>query len=146
MPFRDHVTTSPIGRVAIVTDSPRVAYEAASGLRTSDVGAHADVLPLDDCTAAIPVGSDAELPDLVVVAAATAEGCVGCLKALRERDPRRVVPMVALCASNDPNLQACLDAGANGLLPSDAEGGVAAAVAAAASFWLVHNRLLRAHA
>jgi len=145
MPHRAFVTTGPVGRLALITDSPRLAHEAAAALRTAPQVSETIVFPIKECVEAVAVREDAELPDVVLVAGTTATESSRCVAAIRAVDDRRIVPVVVLCASADPDLQACLDAGANALLPSDSPGGVPAAIGALSQFWLAHNRLLRAH-
>jgi len=145
MPHRAFFTTGPTGRLALVTDRPEVERAAAEALRCAPVPSETLVLPIDECAHALSDREDAELPDVVLVAGASAESSARCVAELRAQDERRIVPIVVLCPSDDPDLQACLRAGANAVLPSDSPGGVAEAIGALARFWLSHNRLLRAH-
>jgi len=144
MPYSHHVSTTPRGRVTVVTDSDELAREIRAGLAVCDLVTEVQRVPLDSCTDVVPSQADDEIPDLVIVAAASAGENADCVREIREADARRLVPVVALCRSGDPDLFECLDAGANGLVPLDCEGGVHAAVAGTAAFWLRHNRLLRA--
>jgi len=145
MPHRAFFTTGPTGRLALVTDRPDVEREATDALRCAPVSSETLVFPLEGCAHALFHRADADLPDVVLVAGSSARESARCVAELRAVDARHIVPIVVLCASEDPDVQACLRAGANALLPSDSPGGVAEAIGALSRFWLAHNRLLRAH-
>jgi len=78
-----------------------------------------ELMPIDACDLAVPADSIGALPDLVVVSAGGAMESADCVREIRAKDPRRLVPVVVLCVHSEPGLQACLNAGANGLLPTD---------------------------
>jgi len=145
MPTQFHRSTEPRGRVVLVADCEALERELRASLAACEALRSLHRVPLAACSEVVPPEGSLDFPDLVIVAGESVEISADCVREIRASDHRRIVPLVVLCRTGDAGLQACLDAGANGLLPSDAEGGLPAAVLAAASFWLAHNLLLRAH-
>jgi len=130
--------------VAVVADDDALFRDIQAGLAVCPLATQVRRVPLASCTQVVPTHEDEETPDLVIVAAGSGRESAECVREIRVSDARRLVPLVALCVMGDPDLVACLDAGANGLVPVDGVGGVPEAVAETAAFWLAHNRLLRA--
>jgi len=133
-------TATRARRVALVTDDAAVVAEALAALREIDEPASALVFAAAEGTSAVNVG-DRPLPDLLVIEAPDGAASAEIVRQIRAADPGRLVPIVAICSATDPALPELVQTGCNGVLPREA--GVRAVIAAAATYWLAHNLVLR---